>query len=182
MYLLMSLWPYAAEPYAHGLARVGNALKPDSSQASLELSVPSFDPNAAESFALLFSAHKHVSSVNLSVPIDLRNLAYLPSACAIALAFATPLWRVRRGLWLLGAALALLQVFVVASLATPLVLLLAEQAPLHLIDLTPLAHASLDVLYRALVAPPGMAYAIPGLLWVALLWLSEAHVASNKLA
>jgi hypothetical protein len=153
------------------LAALGNALKPESSQAILELSVPSFDPHAAESFALLFSARKLASSVNVNVPIDLRNLAYLPTACCIALALATPL---KRGFWLLPAALLILHVFLVASLATPLVLFFAEQAPLHLIDLTPLTHAILDVLYRALVAPPGMAYAIPGILWVALLWVSEA--------
>jgi len=178
LYLLLTVWPYAAEPYAHALASLGNALKPESSRASLHFSVPSFDRAAAESFALLFSARKHATPVNISIPIDVRNLAYLPTACLIALAFATPLWRVRRGLLLLPAALTLLHVFLAASLATPIVLLFAEQAPLHLIDLTPLSHATLDVLYRALVAPPGMAYAIPGLLWVSMLWFSEAQTGS----
>lgn len=176
LYVLLLCWPYVAEAYAHCLAALGNALKPESTRAVLRLSVPSFDPQAAESFALMFSARARSAGVNINVPIDVRNLAYLPTACLIALASATPL---RRSLRLLPAALVLLHMFLVASLATPLVLLFAEQAPLHLIDLTPVAHATLDVLYRALVAPPGMAYAIPGLLWVALLWCSEALAASR---
>jgi hypothetical protein len=173
LFLLLSAWPYVARPYGACLATLGNALKPGRAQAVLEFSVPTFEPHAAESFALMFSARQLSASTVISVPIDLRNLAYLPTACLLALALATPLWRIRRGLLLLAAALVLLHIFLVASLAMPLVLLFAGPRPLHLIDLSPLLHAALDVLYRALVAPPGMAYAIPGLLWLGLISLSD---------
>ena len=42
---------------------------------------------------------------------------------------------------------------------------------MQLFRLSPWVSQGLDVAYRSLVAPPGMAFAVPGLLWLTLLWL-----------
>jgi hypothetical protein len=105
------------------------------------------------------------------VPIDLRTLAYIPTAAFVALCIAAPIWQGARGAIILLVGLGALQIFLALSIAVPLVLFFANPAPLHLVDLSPAAHRALDVLYRALVAPPGMAFAIPGLLWLVLVWL-----------
>lgn len=105
----------------------------------------------------------------ISVPIDLRTLAYLPSACFTALALATPLGSWRRTLELLGMGLLILEPLLMILLALPLLSFLGGTGPVRVFQLGRGAHTILQILYRALVASPGMAYVIPLLLWLALL-------------
>jgi len=53
--------------------------------------------------------------------------------------------------------------------ATPLLSFLGGTGPVHALSLSRPTHVVLQVLYRALVAPPGMAFAIPLLVWWGLL-------------
>lgn len=104
----------------------------------------------------------------VAVPIDLRTLGYLPTAAFIALAVAAPLGNRRKNLKLLGGGLLILEPLILLLISLPLVSFLAGGGPLRLIHLGPVVHTSIEVLYRALVVPPGMAYAVPLLLFVAL--------------
>ncbi|HEY6561801.1 MAG TPA: hypothetical protein VI072_31240 [Polyangiaceae bacterium] len=58
-------------------------------------------------------------------------------------------------------------------IALPLLSFLGGMGPIRVYDLSPASHAVINVFYRALVAPPGMAYAVPSLLWWMLLYLTR---------
>ena len=107
----------------------------------------------------------------LTVPIDLRSLLFLPMAAFIALAIATPLRSVRAHLWLLGVGLLVLEPLLLALVALPLLSFLGGTGPIRAFTLGRPAHVVLQLLYRALVVPPGMTYAVPLFAWWALLTL-----------
>jgi hypothetical protein len=54
-------------------------------------------------------------------------------------------------------------------IVTPLVSFLGGTGPVAAFTLGRPAHVALQLVYRALVVPPGMAYAVPLLLWWGLL-------------
>jgi len=120
-----------------------------------------------------FQATLHVLSPSMTrpvtVPVDLRTLAYLPTAAFIALALATPLGSWKKNARLLGLGLALLVPVLFALIVTPLVSFLGGTGPVRAFELGRWAHVVLQLVYRALVVPPGMAYAVPLLLWWGLL-------------
>jgi hypothetical protein len=132
------------------------------------------DP-APDAFSIELRAKNARTRSPIRVPIDLRTLAYIPTAVFVALSIAAPIWQGARGAIVLIGGLAVLQVFLALSIAAPLVLFFANPAPMHLVDLSPTWHRILDILYRALVAPPGMAFAIPGILWLLMIWLVPAR-------
>ena len=99
------------------------------------------------------------------VPIDLRSLVFLPSAAFIGLSIAVSLRSLREHLLLLALGLLILEPLLLTLVALPLLSFLGGTGPIRVFDLSLPTHAILQVLYRALVAPPGMAYAIPLLLW-----------------
>jgi hypothetical protein len=160
-------WGALCPGYAACAAQVGNWLLPASSRAALSFRVPAGEPGSPEDLPLVLTARSLSSAININVPIDLYSLAYIPTACLISLALATPVWNSRRGPLLLATALTLLTGFLLGSLAAPLVLFFASREPLQLIELSASAERALDILYRALVAPPGMTYAVPALFWLA---------------
>jgi hypothetical protein len=102
------------------------------------------------------------------VPIDLRTLLFLPTAAFIGLALAAPLGSARRNARVLGLGLLILLPLLWLLTALPLLSFLGGTGPVRAFELPPLVHAVLQTIYRALVAPPGMAYALPLLLWWAL--------------
>ena len=114
------------------------------------------------------------------VPIDLRVLSFLPTAAFVALAVATPFSSWTRNARLLLVGLPLLQLLLVGLVATPLLSFLGGTGPVRAFVLSRGTHTLLQIVYRALVAPPGMAFALPFLLWLLLMsalgqadWTSE---------
>jgi hypothetical protein len=104
--------------------------------------------------------------------LDLRRSGYIASAVFVALAVMTPL-RGRRSRWrkaaLLGAGLVGLQILPLL----PLLSFFSGKLPVTVFDLGPIPRALIEVSYHALVAPPGMAYAVPALLWLLLVTLTD---------
>jgi len=109
----------------------------------------------------------------INVPIDLRALVYLPSACFVALALAVPLPSRWSNLKLLGVGLLILEPLLVVLVSLPLLSFLGGTGPVRAFELGLLTHTILQVIYRALVASPSMAYVIPLLLWWSLLVVIE---------
>jgi hypothetical protein len=101
----------------------------------------------------------------LLMPIELRGLMFLPSVAFIGLALAVPLGSWRKNLRLLLWGLPLLELLLLVLMGVPLLSFLSGTGPVRAFALSAPLHAVLQVLYRALLAPPGMAYALPLLLW-----------------
>lgn len=99
------------------------------------------------------------------MPIELRSLLFLPLAAFIALGAAVPLGSARRNLRLLLIGAPLLELVLLLLTALPIVSFLGGTGPIEVFTLSAPVHALLQIPYRALVAPPGMAYAVPLLLW-----------------
>ena len=104
----------------------------------------------------------------IDVPIDLRALLFLPTAAFVALTLAAPLGSARRNATLLSIGLCVLEPLLLLLLAVPLASLLGGDGPIRAFSLGLNARVALQLVYRALVAPPGMTYAIPLLLFSAL--------------
>ena len=114
------------------------------------------------------------SAPPVQVPIDLRVLAFLPTAAFIALAVAVPLGSRRRHLLVLAVGLPLLELLLLGLIAAPLLSFLGGTGPVQAIHLGRAAHTLLQIVYRAFVVPPGMTFAVPLLLWYALaIWLGR---------
>jgi hypothetical protein len=105
----------------------------------------------------------------LAFPIELRTLSFLPLVTFVALAVAAPLSRPRRNVAVLGAGLVVLVPLLLASISLPLIAVLGGLGPIRLFSLSDSTRLVVDVLHRVFVAPPGMAYAVPLLLFWALL-------------
>jgi hypothetical protein len=105
----------------------------------------------------------------LEVPIDVRSLLFLPNAAFLGLAIAAPLRSVRAHLQLIALGLLILEPLLLFLVATPLLSFLGGTGPVHAFTLSRPTHVLLQILYRALVSPPGMAFALPLLVWWGLL-------------
>lgn len=100
-----------------------------------------------------------------AIPIDARSLCFLPLLAFTALVVATPQIRPRRKLGLVLLGVPLLQLVLLALTAAPVLSFLGGTGPVTARALPLGVHVALQVLYRGLVAPPGMAYALPLLAW-----------------
>jgi hypothetical protein len=123
---------------------------------------------AIHPWSITLQVQASASGAGLSVPIDLRSLIFLPTAAFIALAIAAPLGSVRSHLRLIGIGLLILEPLLLLLVALPLLSFLGGTGPVRAFVLSRPMLVILQVLYRALVAPPGMTYAVPLLLWWAL--------------
>lgn len=97
---------------------------------------------------------------------DLRRTPYLPVLVFMALCAALPWKRVAPRL--LVAALGLTILPLLSGLR--LLLAISSESPIRLLELPSAVEFVLNMACRALVLPPGMAYAVPALLWLALSW------------
>jgi hypothetical protein len=102
-------------------------------------------------------------------PIELRTLLFLPAAAFIALALSAPLGSARRNARVLAQGLLILLPALLLLTALPLLSFLGGTGPVRAFRLPALLHVVFQTVYRALVAPPGMMYALPLLLWWALI-------------
>ena len=155
--------------YAHAHAFLGNAgLRCVALRAGTRLWL---DASGAE--AAPWSVTLHVESLfprgALTVPIDLRSLVFLPTAAFVALSIAAPLRSLRAHLWLLGAGLLLLEPLLLLLVSVPLLSFLGGTGPIFVFTFSRSAHVLLQLIYRALVLPPGMTYALPLFVWWILL-------------
>jgi hypothetical protein len=110
--------------------------------------------------------------------LDVRRTGYLPAAVFLALVLASRL-PTRRKLLALAAGLCVLHLLS----WLPLLSFFSGRLPIVVFHLGTFARVVVDVLYRALVAPLGMTYAAPVLLWfIASAVLMPAAPAERALA
>jgi len=167
-------WRPIGTAYSTAAAALGNLVVGEEASPAVRLHFgpPKRVPDDARAaFGVELRAENVATGSALSIPIDLRTLTYVPTAVFVALCVDSPMWRGKRGVIVLLVGLFALHVFFVASIAAPLVLFFANPLPMHLVELRPVSHRLLDVFYRTLVAPLGMAFIVPGALWLVLLWL-----------
>jgi lysylphosphatidylglycerol synthetase-like protein (DUF2156 family) len=167
-------WAPIADAYAGVAVAVANAtVGADAGDLRLEFTRPdAHDEGGIEaSFTVELRATDVPRNTTVRLALDLRSLAYVPTAVFIALAVAAPIWQRRRGLYVLGLGLVLLHAFFTASLALTVVLFLAQPVPLQVVHLSRGTALVFDILHRVFVSPPGMAIAVPAFVWLALLWV-----------
>lgn len=158
--------PGLAPLFVRAHAALGNALLPRSLESGVELSFRVGDELLrTQPWALTLFVEPLAPQPPVNLPLDLRTLIYLPTACFVALALATPRASWRRSLATLGIGLAFLQPLLLGLVALPLLSFLGGTGPVPAFRLGLAAHTVLQILYRALVASPGMTYVIPLLLW-----------------
>jgi len=114
------------------------------------------------------------------VPIDVRSLLYLPTAAFVALAIAVRLRSPREHVKLLAIGLAILEPFLLLLVALPLLSFLGGTGPIQAFSLSRPTHVLLQISYRALVVPPGMAYAVPLFLWWSLVMMINRNGTQNS--
>ena len=149
-------------------AWLGSAILPKSLGSGVELAfvVPSLGEGP---WTLPLLVRPPLPQAPITIPIDLRALLFLPTACFIALALATPLASWRKNAKLLVVGVLILEPLLLVLSALPIVSFLGGTGPVRAFDLGRAAHVLLQMPYRALVAPPGMAFIIPLFLWWILL-------------
>lgn len=151
-------------------AGLGSLLLPETTRSGVALA---FGVDAASLAAAPWSLPLHVTPpaphAPLSVPIDTRTLLYLPAACFVALAVATPLTSWRQNARLLALGLLVLEPVLVLLACVPLLSFLGGTGPVRAFNLGVVSHTVLQLVYRALVVPPAMVFAIPLFSWWILL-------------
>lgn len=157
-----------------GLVRVcgvlGGLLMPDLTSSGVALAFRTDDVTLTQApWSLPLWVTPPSPQLPVNVPIDVRALIYLPTACFVALAVATPLASWRQNARLLVMGLLLLEPVLVALASVPLLSFLGGTGPVRAFDFGIVSHTLLQLIYRALVVPPAMAFAIPLFLWWALL-------------
>ena len=156
----------AGASFEHGVTLYFDAADADLAQHPWQLTLQVRDPARLEQPVL--------------VPMDLRTLLYLPLVAFVALALAAPLGSAWRNARVLGQGLLILQPALLALTALPLLSFLGGTGPVRAFRLAPPLHVIFQTVYRALVAPPGMMYALPLLLWWALVArLEPARIADS---
>jgi hypothetical protein len=171
--------PGVATLYARAHTWLGNLLLPSSLSSGVELTFQSIDAGMrVQPWALTLLVQAPAPARLVTVPIDLRTLLFLPTVCFVALAVATPLSSKRRTLIVLGVGLLILEPLLLGLVATPVLSLLGGNGPVRAFDIGVAGHVALQVVYRALVASPGMAYAIPLFLW----WILIVNLGRTRAA
>jgi hypothetical protein len=115
------------------------------------------------------------------VPIDLRALGYLPLAAFVALTLASPVAPKRR-LRMLLVGLSVLVPIVIAFIALPLAAFVGGEGPIQVFSLGPALRVPMNIVYRGFVSPPGMAYALPAVVWWSLLRLTRPNSGSAPIS
>ena len=131
---------------------------------------------AQHPWQLTLRVREPARSAPVLVPIDLRTLLFLPIAAFIGLALAAPLGSARRNALVLVQGLLVLIPALYLLTALPLLSFLGGTGPVRAFRLAPFTHLLFQTVYRALVAPPGMMYALPLLLW----WVLVARLKPVK--
>jgi hypothetical protein len=168
--LLLPPWPAIGRAYGRAVgAWTDLTLSPAAAPVKLRFTVPAADDPGGSSWELRVHA-EDPSGRYVGTVLDLRRSGYIASAVFAALALATPLrWKQR--LVLMGAGLAILQLLPLL----PLLSFFSGKLPVRAFQLGAATSAAVEIAYHALVAPPGMAYAVPALLWLLLAWSLDSQ-------
>ena len=162
--------PWPGVPHAYGaiLAAILNVvLGKDGPPVEVAFSGPGSEGGPWE---VLTRVTESETGRSFQTGLDAHRTGYLPAAVflALTLALAAP----RRAKWrFLAGGLAALQLLSVL----PFLAFLSGRLPIVAYPLGAPLRVTADVLYRALVAPLGMTYAVPVLLWLLLRQLSSAR-------
>jgi hypothetical protein len=160
--------------YVSLLASLGNRLLPSGLGSGVTLDFRlSSDGLEHEPWLLPLNVTALAPPSNLSIPIDVRSLLFVPLACFVALVVATPLGGWRKNARLLVIGVLVLQPLLLLLAALPVLSFLGGTGPVRAFELGTATHTALQILYRALVAPPAMAFALPLFSWWVLLKTSS---------
>jgi hypothetical protein len=164
--LLLFLWPWRAVGRAWSHVVVGLARLFLATRASVAFRYP--PGTGDDAWRLRVVADDLTSGRFVETALDLRRAGFIAIAVFAALVLATPLrWRRRAGMLAIG----LVPLLVLPLL--PMIALFSGAVSVRAFDLGPLAHTAVSIAYRVLVTAPGMAFALPGLLWLLLIWRFE---------
>jgi hypothetical protein len=165
--LLLLPWPGVARAFAATTADVNQAvLGNDSSLRQISFRLPR--PNeSANSWEVLAIARERDSTRQVGTAIDVRRAGYLQDATFVALTLATRLRR-RTKVLILAIGLGALQL---VPLLPALAFFSRVDAGVQVFALSSLSQWLVEIAYRSLIAAPGMAYALGGLLWLLLVRL-----------
>jgi len=154
-------WPGVGEWYTGVAANVLNvALGKSGPPVAVEFLPAGPDTSAWE---VRTRVTETASEQSIMTALDERRTGYLPSAVFLALVLAST-FRARQKALLAAAGL-----FALTLLSLlPILAFLSGRLPIVAYELGTAPRVVVDVLYRSLVAPLGMAYALPGLLWLLL--------------
>jgi hypothetical protein len=156
--------------YVRAHAALGSLLLPEVTRSGVALAFHTDPASLAEApWSLPLHVTPLAPQAPLTVPIDTRTLLYLPAACFVALAVATPLASWRQNARLLGLGLLVLEPLLVLLVCVPLLSFLGGTGPVRVLQLGAVSHTLLQLVYRALVVPPAMVFALPLFLWWILL-------------
>lgn len=163
-------WPGVAEAYTGALAD-GLGVMLGRSGPPAEVAFRGGEPGAG-AWDVVTHVSDGKSGESLETALDARRTGYLPSVVFLALVLASRFaWRKK----LVLAASGLFCLHLLALL--PILSFWSGRLPIVAYELDEPVRIVVDVLYRALVAPLGMVYALPGLLWLAL--SAAANVTSD---
>lgn len=166
--VLMLPLPSIGRGYGHLVGALGRLVVALGASSEVEVR---FTPGGADgskeppgnSWLLGIRADDSDSGQYVGTVLDLRRSGYTACAVFVALALSTRLGR-RKKVALLGGGLGALQLLPLL----PLLSFFSGKLPVTVFAFGPVSRAIIEVGYHALVAPPGMAYAVPGLLWLLL--------------
>ena len=139
-----------------------------------------FDASAPDAathpWQLTLQIHDPARRGPVLMPIDLRTLLFLPVVAFIGLAIAAPLRSAAYNARVLALGILILEPTLLLLTALPLLSFLGGTGPVRAFQLSPITHVIFQILYRSLVAPPGMMYALPLLLW----WVLVVRIGHAK--
>jgi hypothetical protein len=163
--LVLVPWPGLGRAFTDAVGAIGTALaQPISASSNVSFLLRSPKPIEGQpDWRAVISVRQDFpdgSSVHAGA-IDLRRAGYLQLAAFVALAVAWPPQGRTRALLAVAVALAIVS----TAIALPI---LAFLSPLGAVHLGASLEALVSLASRALVAAPGMAYAVPGLAWLAV--------------
>jgi hypothetical protein len=129
---------------------------------------------------VLLNVKNVFTGASFAMTIDTKTVVYIRLVVFFALALAWPIWITRRGLKAFAVALGAL----IGSIALTLLLpLLQTLAGLKLIQLGAFTRLLISAGLSSLVTYPGMAFAVPGLIFaMAARWASTARPANEARA
>lgn len=147
-------------------AAIGNALVSGELDSGVKLSVSATHQQLGhEPWQATLTVEPPAPKTKVLVPVDLRGLMFLPTVAFVALALAVPLGSARRNAFVLAVGLPILELLLLFLNCVPLLSFLGGTGPVQAFELSRGVHTVLQVIYRALVAPLGMMFALPLFLW-----------------
>ena len=177
LFLLLLPLPGVEPAFCRAVAAWQTAVLSDPpSLVSLEFRLPRSEAEGGP-WHIVVIARERDTKRYVGTALDARRAGYLQCAGFVALLLATPTSRKKKLLLLLlgGFCLAVL------PLLAPLAFFSTPSLGLQAFRFNPLLRSAIEIAYRVLVAAPGMAYAVPALLWLGLVrWLDPELLFSSS--